>query len=159
MAKAKTHPTPDTSSITVGTGELAAAIAAATTSAIEISRPQKKNPFNRKKNTPWTPQDGSQKLKLKRKFYQHGIEIREKMHSNEEIALMNLVRPGVYCNGYVKVNRRRDKGIDIEYPVKTASQRLKLINEFGVRSISELLQRCIDEANTPKRDEFADVDN
>ena len=51
----------------------------------------------------------------------------------------------------VKVVRRRDRGVDIDYPVKTASQRLKLVNQFGIRNFAELLQRCIDEGNNPTK--------
>jgi hypothetical protein len=140
--------------VTVGKNELAEAIV----TAIEVSRPQKKTPFNRKRNTPWTPKDGSPKLKMKRKFYHHGILIGDNV-SNEEIALLNKLRPGSYMGGFVRVIRRKDKGLDIDYPVKTSSQRLKLLNEFGIYSFEVLLQRCIDEAARPKVDEFASEDD
>jgi hypothetical protein len=131
---------------TVGVSELAAAL----TAAIQAARPEKKNPFNRKVGTPWTPKDGSKKLKLKRKIYQHGLPIDEDIIDNEEIALLNQLRPGLYLDGVVKVNRRKDRALDISYPMKTSAQRLKLINQFGIRNLKELVAKCIEEAAKPK---------
>lgn len=113
--------------------------------------PTKKTFASRKANTPWTPKDGEPQLKLKRKIYHHGLLLEDKI-SNAEINLMNQIKPGVYCDGFVKVNRRRDKGIDIDYPIKTASHRLKLINQFGIRSFEELLQTIVTEGNLPKKE-------
>ena len=136
---------------TVGTSELTAALIQAINSTKPI---EKKNPFNRKVNTPWTPKDGAKKIKLKRKMHQHGRLINEDVLSNAEVDLCNKVRPGRYLDNYVTIYRRRDRGIDIDYPTKTASQRLRLVNQFGIRNLSELLQACIDEALTPKKPEF-----
>lgn len=120
------------------------------TGAIELTRPmQKKNILNRKKAGPWTPKDGSAKLKLRRTHYQHAIKMNEDQLFNEEIALLNKVRPGAYCDGNVKIILRKDRGIDIDYPVKTASQRLRLVNTYGITNLASLLQRCIDEAAKP----------
>ena len=130
-------------------------LAAALIQAINITKPiTKKNIFTRTANTPWTPKDGGPRLKFKRRTYHHGVELRGKV-SNAEIALCNQLRPGVYGDGFFKVIRRRDKGLDIDYPIKTASQRLKLINQFGIRSFEELLQFLVAEAARPKKDEFA----
>ena len=129
----------------VGLTELAQALG----QAIELTKPtQKKTPFTRKKGTPWTPKDGSPKLKLKRKFYHHGLEVETKL-SNEEISLLNKIKPGLYCDGWVKVVKRRDKGYNIDYNIRTAAQRLKLVNQFGIRTFTELLQRIIDEGANP----------
>lgn len=137
----------------VGTTELARALI----EAINATKPPtKKTAANRKPNTPWTPKDGSPKLRLKRKFYQHGIMVDPDMVTNEQIELMNKVRPGLYMDGNVRVVRRRDKGIDIDYAVKTAAQRLRLVNQFGIRDFNELLQRCITEAENPQ--DYAIVD-
>lgn len=128
-----------------GTTELVSALV----QAIEATRPMvKKTALTRKKNTPWTPKDGSPRAKLKRKMYHHGLLIGHKI-SNQEIELLNKVKPGVFCDGHVKVTRRRDRGIDIDYPIKTAAQKLKLVNQFGIRSFSELLERLINEADNP----------
>jgi hypothetical protein len=127
------------------------ALADAFVNAIERTRPpEKKTIANRKPMTPWTPKDGSEKLKMRRKFYHHGMLIDEKV-SNEEIALLNQLKPGHYCDGYVRVTLRKDRGIDIDHPVRTASQRLKLVNQYGVRSFAELLQRIIDEKSNPTK--------
>lgn len=133
-------------------------LAQALVQAIESTRPQKKHAFNRKVGTPWSPKDGSPKLRLKRKMYQHGLPIDEEITSNEEIELLNKLRPGIYLKGVVKVNRRKDRGLDVDYPIKTASQRLKLVNEFGIRNLTELLTRCIEEAANPVKNTTADED-
>lgn len=133
----------------------ASELAKALREVIEATRPaEKKNAFTRVKNTPWTPKDGSPKLKLKRKLYQHNIPVNEEKLTNEQIALANKLRPGVYFDGWVKVIRRRDKGINVEYPVRSAQQRLKLSSVYGVRSFTELLQRINDEAVRPRKSEF-----
>lgn len=119
---------------------------------LKASRPErKKTAAERKPKTPWTPKDGSPKLKLRRKVYQHGLLIDPDMETNETIELLNQIKPGRYLDGWVKVVRRRDRGIDIDYPIKTAAQRLRLVNQFGIRNFNELLQRCIDEGNNPAK--------
>lgn len=133
------------------------ALARALVLAIESTRPQKKNAFNRRVGTPWTPPEGTAKIRLKRRIFQHGLPADEEILDNEEISLMNQLRPGNFLSGTVKVNRRKDRGLDIDYPIKTASQRLKLINQFGIRNLKELLAKCIEEAENPtKKDELAD---
>ena len=125
--------------------------------AISLTRPvEKKTAVNRKPGSPWDPKDGSKKLKLKRKMYQHSILIDPDFEDNETIELMNQLKVGRYCDGWVKVYRRKDHGIDIDYPVKTASQRLKLFKYAN--SFKSLLQRCIEEGKNPKPIEV-DEDN
>lgn len=127
------------------------ALADAFVQAIERTKPPtKKTVLDYKPRTPWTPKDGSPKLKMKRRFFHHGLLLEHNV-SNEEISLLNQVKPGVYCDGFVRVVLRRDRGIDIDYPVKTASQRLRLVNQFGIRSFTELLQRIIDERANPTK--------
>ncbi len=163
MAKAKkSDPTPETvqtaqlpNTAALSSNELVQALVAAMTAVKPV---EKKTEFNRKVNTPWTPKDGSKKLKLKRKMYQHGRTITAEMISNEEIALLNKVRPGVYFDGFVKVERRRDKGVNIDFPIGSAAQRLKLVNQFGIRNLKELLERIIDEGLKP-RVEVVDEDD
>lgn len=127
------------------------ALADAFVQAIERTRPpEKKTVATRKPNTPWSPKNGEPRTKMKRKFYQHGLLIDEKV-TNETIALLNQIKPGSYCEGWVQVKLRKDRGIDVDYPVRTASQRLKLVNQFGIRNFDELLQRIIDERNNPTK--------
>lgn len=120
--------------------------------AIQLTKPvEKKTAANRKPASPWDPKDGSKKLKLKRKMYQHGIPIDPDFLSNEDIQLLNRLKVGTFLSGWVKVYKRKDSGIDIDYPIKTASQRLRLVSNFGIRSLRELLERCIAEANDPAK--------
>lgn len=138
----------------VGTAELAAALVYA----INQTKPVEKKTFaSRKPKTPWTSTDGTPKVKLKRAAFQHGMEVDEDKLSNEEINLYNKLRPGRFMNGIVTVTRRRDRGIDISYPVKTAAQRLKLVNLFGIRNLTELLAYCVNEAQNPKK-EIEEID-
>lgn len=125
--------------------QLTAALAAA----INQTKPiEKKTAVNRKPGSPWDPKDGSKKHKLRRKMYQHGHLIDPDLESNEVIDLMNKLKVGLFCDGWVKVYKRKDQGIDIDYPVKTASQRIKLFKY--ATTFRELLERCIHEAANPK---------
>lgn len=129
--------------------DIAGRLAEAIIQGIEEARPKRITITNRKRNTPWTPKDGSKKLTLKRKMYQHGLRIKENTCTNEEIDLMNKIKPNVYCNGFITVTRRRDRGINIDYKIKTASDKLKLVNQFGITSFASLLRRIIDEGENP----------
>jgi hypothetical protein len=133
---------------TLTTNQLVEALVAAMTVVKPVT---KKTAVDRKPNTPWTPKDGSAKLKLRRKMHQHGMMIDPDLITNEEIELLNKLKTGSFLDGYVRVYRRRDKGIDIDYPIKTASQRLRLVNQFGIRNFKELLERCIAEAENPAK--------
>lgn len=130
--------------------------------AIQKNRPvEKKNAGNRVPITPYTPKDGSPKLKLKRKMHQHGIPLDPELLTNDQIALFNKLKPGRFLDNWVLVSRRKDRGMDITYPVKTASQRMKLASQFGISGpdgLNKLLQRCIEEAANPKPDTSFDED-
>ncbi len=155
MTKAKTpvvDPTPAPTT-PVGLSPDISALVNALVQAIQLTKPvEKKNAANRKPGSPWDPKDGSKKLKLKRKMTQHSILIDPDFLSNEEIDLLNKLKVGSFMDGWVKVYRRKDHGIDIDYPVKTASQRLKLVSQYGIRNLKELLERCIAEAANPVKD-------
>lgn len=140
--------------------QLAAAIGSGVSTAIESSRPpQRKSQINRKRNTPWTPKDGTPKLKLKVACYQHGLELREERLFNEQIALLNRLRPGIYLDGHVKVIRRRDRGLNIDYPMRTAAQRMRLSAVFGITSLTDLLKRLVEDGDKrPKNVEFDERD-
>jgi hypothetical protein len=126
-------------------------LAEAFVEAIERTKPkEKKTSFNRVKKGPWEPKDGKAKPKMRRVMYQHGIEISEATSSPEEIELLNKVKPGSYCGGFVRVIKRKDRSLDIDYPIRTASQRLKLSNQFGITNLTTLLQRINAEAAQPK---------
>lgn len=128
--------------------------------AIQMAKPkEKKNIFTRKKNTPWTPPNGEPKLKLKVPLHQHNIEIKEERLSNKQIELANQLRPGVYGGGHFRVVRRRDRGINIEYPIRSVGQRLQLISKFGLRNFTEILEYLVAEgAKRPKNVEYDETD-
>lgn len=127
------------------------ALANAFVQAIERTRPpEKKTVATRRKNTPWSPPPGVPRIKMKRKMYHHGLLLDEQI-SNEDIELLNRIKPGRYCDGYVVVTLRKDRGLDIDYPIRTASQRLKLVNTYGITSFNGLLKRLVDEASDPKK--------
>lgn len=114
----------------------------------------KKTAFEKKSRTPWNP-TGGPRPRLKRKIYHHGMLIGDPSEptnrlTNEEIELFNQLKPGSYCKGYVTVRRLRNKGIDIDYPIRTNAHKIRLMSEFGITSFAQLLQRCIDEAAKPK---------
>jgi hypothetical protein len=132
----------------VGASELAKAL----TEAINAAKPpEKKTPFNRKAQTPWTPKNGEPKAKLRRTMYQHGLLMNPDTVDNETIELLNKLKPGRFLDNFVTVTRRKDYGLDIDYPIRTASQRLKLVNQYRIRDLKELLARCIDEVNDPQK--------
>lgn len=127
-------------------------LAAALTQALEAAKPpQKKTPFNRPRLGPWDPKDGTAKPKLRRTMYHHGIQLTESNLSPEEIELLNKVKAGSYCGGHVRVIKRKDRSLDVDYPIRTASQRLKLVNAFGITSFKSLLERLVAEAADPKQ--------
>lgn len=130
--------------------ELGSELAKAIMAGIEEARPKRITIENRKSQTPWSPPKGVPKAKLKRKMMQHGIILNPKFLTNEEIELLNQIRPGTYCEGHITVVRRKDKGVSIEYPVKTVSQRMKLVSSFGLRNLAEICQRIIAEAENPQ---------
>lgn len=142
-------------------------LAKALTQAVKDAKgPEKKTFATRKPGDPWSPKDGSKKLKLRRTMYQHGLKIDPDMITNEEITLLNKLKTGRYFNDWVKVYKRKDQGIDIDYPVKTAAQRVKL-SQMGITSQIDpatgvelktgfhiFLERMIHEGNQPKKPEI-----
>lgn len=121
--------------------------------------PEKKTPFNRKKGDPWQPKPGQVKPKLKRTMYLHGLEFNPAQLFVEEVELLNKIKPGSYCGGHVQVIKRKDRAYDIDYPIRTASQRLKLVNQFQITGLKSLLQRLVDEASNPALYKGPDDDN
>ncbi len=126
-----------------------AEIAAAIREGIESARPKKITFANRVPKTPWSPKDGSRKTPLKRKIYQHGLLIQAGTVTNEEIDLLNQLKPGSYCSGFITVVRRKDRGLNIDYKIKTNSDKLKLSSQYGIRNFTELIQRLVAEGNNP----------
>ena len=156
MARAKASTTESSNiPVSVDTNTLAAALTAAINAA---KPPEKKNIFNRKGQTPWDAREGEVKPKLKRKVSQHGIGLDEDFLTPEQVSLFNKLRPGTYLNGDVTVTRRKDKGINIHYPVKTVAQRMRMVSTHGVRNLTELLERIVSEQGKPKKPEIEDLE-
>lgn len=125
-------------------------LAQALTEAIKAAQPfRPKTILERTPQTPWSPPPGVPRAELRRPCYQHGNLIESQTVTNEEIELLNRLKPGTYCDGRVKVRPRRDGGLTIDYPVRTASQRIAML-AYG-RSFKELLERIIDEQQHPER--------
>lgn len=131
--------------------------------AIQLTKPiEKKTYSTRKPASPWDPKDGSKKLKLTRKMYQHGIAIDPDFIDNATIQSLNQLKVGRYLGDWIKVYKRKDQGIDIDYPVKTAAQRMKLpsmgiteqrdpeTGELIKSGLQILVDRCIEESNRKK---------
>lgn len=131
--------------------------------AIQKSKPiEKKTTATRKPGDPWQPTDGSKKLTLKRKMYLHSIPIDPDFNDNATIDALNHLKVGRYLGDWVKVYKRKDQGIDIDYPIKTASQRMRLasmgITEQRDPSTGKLIksglqifaEKMIEEGNRPK---------
>jgi hypothetical protein len=121
--------------------------------AINSTRPPDKiTVANRKSKTPWSPPEGTPRSKFKRRFYHHGISLRDGENlSNVEIDLLNEIRPGRYMDGHVNVKQRKDRGVDIDYKVSTASDRLRLVNQYKITSFEDLLQRIVAEHANPEQ--------
>lgn len=149
---AKKTPATETPAQTQAANTSAQELVQALVQAIQLTKPiEKKTAVSRKPGDPWQPKDGSKKLKLKRKVYQHGIMIDPDLCDNETIDALNRLKPGRYMEGFVKVYKRKDQGIEIEYPIRTASQKMKLVSQYGVRSLKDFCDRCIAEATDPAK--------
>ena len=125
---------------------------AALITAIQAGQPKQKiHAYQRKKICSACRKEHKHNTPLKRVWFQHGaFELTKESFCNDTIELMNKVRPGVYCNGLVRVNKRRDRAYDITWPVATVAQRMRVINEAGT-TFENILLRCIAEHEDPKR--------
>lgn len=119
--------------------------------AIEATRPPSKKTVSNRKRFASQPHLQGPKLKLKRTIMQHGIEIDPVYETNEVIELLNKIKPGKYCQGHIHVIKRKDGAYDISYPVRTAAQRLKIVNQFHITDFKSLLNRLVDERNDPTK--------
>lgn len=155
-AKRAAEPVSPATEPQVGMSELANALV----TAIRATQPPaKKTTFTRHKGDPWQNADGSPKPKLKRPLFQHAIEVNEDQLKSEQIELANKLKPGKYCDGHIRVIKRRDGALDIDYPIKTVAQRLKIVNQFGITNFTTLLQRLVDERANPTKYRRPDEDD
>lgn len=139
----------------VGVSDLANALV----QAINLTKPKaKKQPgVDYDPKNPWSPKPGEPRSKLKRKAFFHGMAQGDQW-ANSTIDLFNQLRPGTYINGIVKITRRRDKGINIDWAFKSPEQRMRVLMAGGFTHIDQILQACITEAKvkaaTPETDDF-----
>ncbi|MGE3341496.1 MAG: hypothetical protein AB7J46_06405 [Candidatus Altimarinota bacterium] len=132
-----------------GLSELAEALMQALNA---VKPTEKKTIITRKKRNPWMPTDGSPKiLQFKRPMFHHGLEIDPRFTKNETCKLLDQIKPGTYCDKLVRVSKRKNGGYDIDYSIKTAAQRLKIVPYTAGRGFDGLLERIIAERADPKK--------
>jgi hypothetical protein len=92
--------------------------------------------------TPWNPSGNPRKVKLKfKQLYQNGSRVNPDMMSEEEISLVNQLKPGRYNKRKWEVVKRRDKSIDIRVPNKTLQQRMTLKGE--AKDFAAIVQKIL----------------
>lgn len=131
----------------VSTSQLADAIV----SAVRETQPPRKITFaERKARSPFNP-SGNKKRVLSRVMYQNGTRLMVNRLHDEEISLLNQLKPGKFVNGLVTVVEK-DKGaeqeIHIFYKSALPDDRMALKGE--VKDFKEMLRRCVSEAKAPK---------
>lgn len=101
--------------------------------------------------TPWNPTGARYRVEFKRPTYINGHRLREIMHSEEEITLLNQLKAGRYGPGKRWVVLETDGDVNdggatklnIYWPNKTLQQRMDLKNY--ARNLTEMLQQMISE--------------
>lgn len=77
--------------------------------------------------TPWNPSGERRSLKLKpTALFQNGARVNPAMLSDEEIELINQLKPGLYNKKKWQVVRKRDKSLHLHYPNATLEHRFDL---------------------------------
>jgi hypothetical protein len=114
------------------------------------------------KATPWNPSGKPRTVKLKPPaVYQNGARLNPVMLSDEEVTLLNQLKPGVFNHKKWVVRKRRDKSLDIQYPNKTIEARMELKGEAG--NLSGMLRKILTEYEAQqerkKRGEFIEDDD
>lgn len=115
-----------------------------------------------KARTPWNPSGERRTVKLKpTAVYQNGARLNPVMLSDEEITLLNQVKPGRYNKNKWEVVRRRDKSIDIRFANKSIEQRMEMKGEAV--TLTGMLQKILIEqeaqAQRRKRGEIEEDDD
>lgn len=110
------------------------------------------------KVTPWNP-DGGPKKRLKvTAFYMNGARVNPVMLTNEEIDLINQLKPGAFNKKKWVVRKRRDKSIELQYPNKSVEHRIELRGEAG--NLAGMLKKILTEHEAQlekrRRGEFED---
>lgn len=106
-----------------------------------------------KHKTPWNPTGEKYRRPLSRPTFLNGHRLHEKQLSQEDIDLLNKVRPGVY-NGRKwtvieqSLNENGQGAIKIYIPNRTPEQRMAMMAEG--RTLTELLTKIINEQGAVK---------
>lgn len=112
---------------------------------VHISRYVAKTPFN--------PTGSKTRPKLRGLFLQNGGRMVEDRLTNDEITLLNKIRPGRYLDRRVEVIERTENGetsVEIRYSNASMEQRLELKNR--ARNLKEMLQGILDEQKPSKEE-------
>lgn len=104
--------------------------------------------------TPFNPSGAQEheRPQLRGTFLQNGSKMSMPFLSDNEINLLNQLKPGRFIGRKVEVVERVENGevtVEIRYSNGTNEQRLEMKNE--VRNLAELLERCIAEAGKPAK--------
>lgn len=128
--------------------ELAQAIKAA----VEETAPIKQVHISRYSAvTPFNPTGKKVRTKLNCNFTQNGARVNIARLTDEELELINKLKPGRFFERRVEVVERIENGerdIDIRYNNATNEQRMENKNLF--RNLRELLQGCVDQQKPVK---------
>lgn len=120
-------------------GQLAKAI-----QAIADSQPVKRVPYAKfKTRSPFNPR-GIRRRKLTRRCYQNGFPMDVRKLHDEEISLLNQLKPGRYIDNLVTVvEAQNGENVDLHlvYKNKTIDQRMA--NAAQWRNLREMLKRCV----------------
>jgi hypothetical protein len=99
------------------------------------------------------------KVKLKQPFHQNGVLIRIDQLTDEQVELVNQLKPGRYNSRKWEIVKRRDRSIDFRYPNKTIEHRMQTASQAG--DLTGMLKMILTEAETIKarRKAGEDVDD
>lgn len=112
--------------------------------------PLRQVPISKAKiKTPWNPEGKKNRPELRRPTYLTGARLREILLSEDEINLLNQVKPGKYHGKrWLVTERDGDKegsAVDIYLPNKTQEDRLALKGD--ARDLKHVLEQIIAEQN------------
>jgi hypothetical protein len=93
--------------------------------------------------TPWW--DGtSTRSVLTREFYQNGNLVNDVVLSNDEIDLINQLKPGVYAKNKFRVTKQPGGGIGLWYDNKSLKQRFDIARLAGEgEGLTGILQKVV----------------
>jgi hypothetical protein len=102
-----------------------------------------------KLHTPWYNGSRQGRPKLSRMTFMNGNMLREILHSNEEITLLNQIKAGRYCGGRVIVQEKlADQGMDeVEIRLSNKTREDQIANAQLAPNLVALLTRILEESN------------